>query len=92
MFTKLGITSLIAGFFLGVFSGISSFMAKETMWSNLTLSKLIGENKAESIVTVTDVAAIQDFLDMFMYEAPVFAIVFILGVIFLVIGMFSKGN
>lgn len=92
MFTKLGIGSLLVGFFLGVFSGISSFMANETMWSNLTISKVLGEERTESIITGTEIIALQDFLDMFMYEVPVFVIFLGLGVLFLVIGMFSQNH
>ena len=92
MLTKVGIGSLIAGIFLGLFSGISTIMGKSNMWVDMTLSKIISEEKTESIITWFDTVAIQDGLDFFFYEIPVFGLCLILGVILTVIGMFVKSH
>ncbi|MFH2057882.1 MAG: hypothetical protein ABIJ59_03165 [Pseudomonadota bacterium] len=92
MITKLGITSLLAGFFVGLLAGISSFMATKNFWVNLTLSKIFGEAKTESIITWFDTLAIQSGLDFLFYTVPVFAVLMCLGVILLVISLFIKAK
>ncbi|MCP3874333.1 MAG: hypothetical protein GY699_14415 [Desulfobacteraceae bacterium] len=92
MITKLGICSVIAGLFVGLFAGISSFMADKTFWVDLTISKIIGEDNAESIIMSIDSVAVQNFLDSFIYELPFFLFLIGLGVVSLVIGMFVKDH
>ena len=90
MMTKLGICSLLAGFCAGVFSGISKFMEARNFWVDLTLSKMIGEDRAERIVTLIDVEAVRNSLDYLMYDLPLFCFLLGLGVVFLLIGMFVE--
>ena len=92
MITKLGITSLLAGLFVGLFAGISTFMGSKNFWVNLTLSKIFGETKSESIISWFDTMAIQNGLDFFFYEVPVFAVLMCLGVILLAISLFVKAK
>jgi hypothetical protein len=89
---RLGIYSLLAGFFLGVFSGISNFMATKTFWADLTISRMIGEDKSEAIITLLDVIVIQNSLDFLIYDLPFFCFLLGLGLILLIISLFVKGH
>ena len=73
MITRVGICTLLAGLFVGIFSGISSFMAARNIWVDLTVSKIIGEDRSESIITLFDVVMIQNTFDFIIYELPFFA-------------------
>lgn len=90
MVSRIGICSLLISFFMAVFSGISSFMDDANIWVGLTLFKLLGEDKTESIITWFDSAIIQDALDFLMYEMPMFGLVGIFGLLMLGIGLFVK--
>ena len=92
MISKLGIYSLLAGLFMGLFTGISSFMAADNIWVGLTLFKLLGEEKTEGIITFFDSAFIQNALDPIFYDIPLFLLVIGLSVVLLVIGMFVKDH
>ncbi len=92
MTTKIGIFSLAAGLFMAIFAGISGLMAANNFWVDLTISKLIGEDTTESIITCTDIIVIQDTLDSFMYEWPVFGLLLGLGAVLLIIGLFLKNH
>ncbi|WP_022663608.1 hypothetical protein [Desulfospira joergensenii] len=67
MWSKLGIFSLLAGFFIGVFSGISNFMGSDNFWVNLTLSDLIGDF-SDSLVEAVPVQAVQDGLSFIVFD------------------------
>lgn len=90
MFTRLGICSLLIGLFFALFSGISTFMGADNFWVGLTLSRILGEQKSEGIITFFSSKAIQNFLDPFFYSIPLFLLILGLAVILLVIGMFVK--
>ncbi len=90
MITRLGIYSLLSGLFVFIFSGISSFMEDETIWVDLTISKMLGEAKTESIITWFDTAMIQNSLDFVLYDMPLFALLGSVGLILLLIGLFVK--
>ncbi len=92
MMERLGIYSLLAGFFLGIFSGISSFMESNNFWVNLTISKMIGEDKSEAIIELINVAVVQNSLDFLIYEAPFFALLLGLGFVLLIISLFRKSH
>ncbi len=92
MMVRVGICSLLAGFFIGVFSGVSSFMEEKNLWSDLTISKIIGEDTSESIIGFIDVMAIQDGLDVLIYEIPFSIVVFGFGVIVLLLSLFMKNH
>jgi len=89
---RVGICSLLAGFFIGVFSGVSSFMAEKNFWADLTISKIIGEDASESIIGFIDVIAIQDGLDFLIYDTPFFIVVLSFGAIVLLISLFMKNH
>lgn len=89
MFTKLGIYSIIGGFFFGVFSGISNFMKADNFWVGLTISKFTGEY-SDTIVEAIPVDFIQDGLYFLVYELPFAGAMFGLGVILLIIGAIVK--
>lgn len=90
MITKLGIYSLLVGLFVGLFTGISRFMGIENFWSDLTVSRLIGEDNSEAIIVLTDVVAIQNFMDYLIYELPFFCFLLVVSLILLIISLFTK--
>lgn len=90
MFTKAGILSLTAGFFVAVFSGISRFMESQNIWVDLTISTLLGDNASNSLINFTDVAVIQDLLYYLVVDLPLSVFLIGLGVIFLVLALFFK--
>lgn len=89
---RLGIGSLIAGFFIGVFSGVSGFMEKKTFWVDLTINKIIGDDWSDKIIGAINIDAVQDSLDYLIYEIPFFCDLLGLGVILLVISLFFKNH
>jgi hypothetical protein len=89
MFTKLGIYSVLAGFFIGVFAGISGFMKTDNFWVDLTISKFIGEY-SDTIVELIPVVFIQDGLYYIIYELPFSGAMLGLAIIFFIIGAISK--
>ncbi len=89
MFTKLGIYSIIMGFFVGVFSGISRFMKADNFWIDLTISKFTGEY-SDTIVEAIPVDFIQDGLYFLVYELPFVGAMVGLGITFLIIGAIVK--
>jgi len=92
MITRIGICSLLASFFLGIFSGISNFMEADNFWVDLTISKMIGEDKSEAIIGLIDVAVVQNGLDFMIYELPFFLFLFGFGLILLFISLFIKSH
>ena len=90
--TRLGIYSLLAGFFLGIFAGISGFMESKNFWVELTISKMIGEDRSEAIIELIDVAVIQNSVDFLIYELPFFCFLLGLGLILLIISLFEKSH
>lgn len=90
MFTKAGILSLTAGFFVAVFSGISRFMESQNIWVDLTISTLLGDNASNSLINFTDVAVIQDLLYYLVVDLPLSVFLIGLGVILLVLALFFK--
>ncbi len=92
MITKVGIGSVVAGFLLALFNGISGFMGNQNFWVGLTLSKLIGEDRSESIILVFEIEKLQNFLDYFIYEAPFYGILIGFGVLLLIVSMFLKDH
>ncbi|HGY11262.1 MAG TPA: hypothetical protein ENK36_02715 [Desulfobacterales bacterium] len=92
MIGRLGIYSLLAGFFFGIFSGISSFMENKNFWVDLTISKIIGEDNSEAIIALINVAVVQNSLDFLIYEVPFFLFLLGIGLIFLLISLFIKSH
>jgi len=88
--TRLGIYSLLAGFFMGVFSGISSFMQTNNFWVDLTISKIIGEDPSQTVIGLLNIAIIRDTLDFLIYDLPFFCFLLGLGVVLLIISLFGK--
>lgn len=89
MFTKLGIYSILAGFFVGVFTGISKFMKSDNFWVDLTISKFTGEY-SDTIVESIPVDFIQDGLYFAIYELPFAGALLGLGIISFIIGAIVK--
>lgn len=92
MLVKTGIGTVIVGFFMALLSGISSFMAKKTAFSGLTISSMLGDEKTEAIITITDFEIVQNILDFIMYETPFYGVLIVLGVIILIISLFVKDH
>ncbi len=90
MITKLGIGTLLAGIFVGLFSGISQFMEAYTFWVDLTISKIIGQENSETIILLTDYDAVQNFFDYIIYDLPFFLFLIGIGIILLIISLFEK--
>ena len=89
MWSKLGIFSILAGFIIGVFSGISKFMGADNFWVNFTLSKILG-NFSETIVNAIPVQAVQDALQYVVYELHFGWFLAGLSVVFFLISLFAK--
>ncbi len=89
MATKLGIYSILIGFFVGIFTGISKFMKSDNFWVDLTISKFTGDY-SDRIVEFISVDFIQDGLYFIVYELPFFGAVLGLGVLLLIIGAVVK--
>ncbi len=89
MATKLGIYSILIGFFVGIFTGISKFMKSDNFWVDLTISKFT-KDYSDRIVEFISVDFIQDGLYFIVYELPFFGAVLGLGVILLIIGAVVK--
>ncbi len=90
MVTRLGIYSLLAGFFVGVFNGISHFMGVNNIWVNLTISKLIGPDMSESIAEAVNIESIRGILSYLIYDLPFFCFLLGMGVLFLILSLFVK--
>ncbi len=91
MATKLGIYSILIGFFVGIFTGISKFMKSDNFWVDLTISKFTGDY-SDRIVEFIPVDFIQDGLYFIVYELPFSGAVLGLGVLLLIIGAMVKQN
>ncbi len=92
MLTKIGLGSLVGGLLLALFGGISGFMGAQNFWVDLTLSKLIGEDRSESIVLLTDIEKLQNFSDYFMYELPFYGVLIGLGIVLLIVSLFVNDH
>lgn len=90
MITKLGILTSLAGICVGLFSGISQFFETPTFWVGLTISKIIGEENSETIILLTDIAAVQNIFDFIIYDLPFFCFLLGIGFILLIISLFEK--
>ncbi|MCG8634943.1 MAG: hypothetical protein MI863_14005 [Desulfobacterales bacterium] len=89
MFSKLGILSLLIGFFVGVFSMISKFMNAENFWAGITLSSL-SEDLSESLVDAISNVTLHNAVYTLLYEVPLGGVFIGLGVIFFIIALFVK--
>jgi len=90
MITKLGIFTLLAGISVALFSGISQFFETHNFWVDLTLSKIIGQENSETVVLLTDIAAVQNVFDFIIYDLPFFSFLLGIGFILLIISLFVK--
>ena len=89
MFTKLGILSILAGGFVGLFSVISGFMKADNIWVGITLSKVTGD-LADSVLNAVSEGVFQDGLYTLFYQIPLGGVIIGLGVVFLLISLFTK--
>ena len=92
MITKLGILTLLAGISVALFSGISQFFETHTIWVDLTISKIIGQENSETVVLLTDIATVQNVFDFIIYDLPFFCFLLGIGFILLIISSFEKSN
>ncbi len=92
MVTKIGLGSVVGGFLLALFSGISGFMGAQNYWVGLTISRLIGEDRSESIILLTEIEKLQNFLDYFIYELPFYGILIGCGVLLLIVSLFVNDH
>lgn len=89
MFSKLGIASMLAGAFVGIFSIISKFMQADNIWVDITLSSLTGD-LSDTIVDAVSIEVIHDFLYALFYEFPLGAVILVFGLICFAISLFVK--
>ncbi len=89
MFSKLGIFSILIGFFVGLFSMISKFMSADNIWVGITLSSL-SEDLSETIVDGISNVTVHNALYTLLYEVPLGGVLLGLGVIFFMIALFMK--
>ncbi len=92
MLTKAGFLSLLAGFVVAVFTGISKFMESRNFWVDLTISKLLGDEATDSFINFTDVMFIQDSLSFLMIELPFSIFLIGLGSFLLILSFFLKNH
>ncbi|MCP4023504.1 MAG: hypothetical protein GY729_16785 [Desulfobacteraceae bacterium] len=91
MFTRLGIYSLLIGFFIAIFSTISKFMNQDNIWVNMTIAKLMGD-KASPMVESIGNESVQELVRYFLFQLPVFGLILGLGGLFFIISFFMKEN
>jgi len=87
---RLGIYSLLAGVFVGIFNGISQFMGSQNFWIDLTISKIIGENTSRTITGFINILPIKTGLEYLVYTLPFFIFLLGLSAVLLVISLFVK--
>ncbi len=90
MLTKIGILGVLAGFIVGVFSGISKFMESKNFWVDITLSKVIGETATQKITGITEAGIFHDALHYLLLDLSFSFFLAGLGLILLVISLFFK--
>lgn len=89
MYSRLGVSSIIIGFFIGVFSGISRFMNADNLWVNPTIEGFIGDF-SETIVEMVPLAFVQESLYVLIYETHLSLVLVGLAIIFFIIGAIFK--
>ncbi len=89
MFSKLGIFSLFAGFFVWLLGALSGFIKGETDLTDLTLSS-ISEEIAASAVDAFSSQTVQKMLYTIFYDVHLGVILAGIGLVFIVISMFIK--
>ncbi len=92
MVAKIGVGSVVVGFLLAIFSGISGLMESQNIWVGITISKLIGEERSESIILFTEIEKLQNFLDYSIYELPFYGVLIGFGVLLLIVSLFIKDH
>jgi hypothetical protein len=90
MITKIGLFTVLAGICVALFSGISQFFEAHTFWVELTVSNIIGQENSETVVLLTDIAAVQNVCDFIIYDLPFFSFLLGIGFILLIISLFVK--
>jgi hypothetical protein len=90
MITRIGICTILAGLLMAIFNGVSKLMGVQNFWVDLTLSKLFGPERTESIITWFGPAFIQNSLDSLFYNVPFFGLLMFAGSICLAISFFVK--
>jgi len=90
MITKLGIFTLLAGSFVALFSRISQFFETNTFWVDLTISKIIGQENAGTIILLTDNSTVQNIFDFILYDYPFYGFLIGIGFTLLTISLFMK--
>ena len=90
MITKLWIVTLLGGVVLGIFTTVALFMGRYFFWVDLTIAKIIGDEKSERIVGVINSVEVQDFFSFALYELPLFWSIIFLGVVLFIISFFVK--
>ena len=88
MITKIGLFTVLAGICVALFSGISQFFETHTFWVELTVSNIIGQENSETVVLLTDIAAVQNVCDFIIYDLPFFGFLLGVGFILLLISLF----
>lgn len=89
---RLGIYTLLAGLFVGIFKGISQFMGSNNFWVDLTISKMIGQSTSDAIIQFIPVLAIKNSLEYLIYTLPFFIFLLGLSVAFFFISLFVKNH
>lgn len=87
---KIGVGLIVLGLALGIFYGVSNIMGNDNFWVTMTLSTFVGEGLSESIVNITQIAFIQDFLALILWDLPLFGFLIFLGSIVVIISLFFK--
>jgi len=84
--------SLIAGFVVAVFTGISKFMGTDNFWVGLTISKLLGDDTTKALIDFSDEGILHDSLYFLVVNLPFSGFLIGLGVFLLVFSLFIKNH
>jgi hypothetical protein len=89
MFRKLGIYSLLVGFFSALFSFISKFMNAKNIWVDMTIAKLVGEDTSKIVESIGN-ESLQGAAQYFIFKFHFYGVFIALGVLFFIASFFMK--
>jgi hypothetical protein len=92
MLVKLGLGSLVAGVAWGIFTAVALFMGRDFVWIDLTIAKIIGEENSSTIIGLINIDKIQNYLNFFIYDLPLFGVVVCISILLLVISLFVRDH
>jgi hypothetical protein len=86
MWTRIGISLLLAGGFLAAFSFVSRFMNADTLWADLCLYSLM-PRVCNTVIGWFSEGRLWDGMYFLLYELPLYGILISAGVLCLAVSM-----